>query len=129
MPQNRPGSDIVTTELVNRMGLPRGGTKRFAINRQVRVIGAAFRSQEATGFLSTATVSFPSHKECGQEVVELLGVNGCQDVAIGHLTRHVFSLEPEVLCQRRGAMTNPVGCSTQRLLACHFGKYQQTQDQ
>jgi hypothetical protein len=66
MPENPSSCYEVATELMDRMGLCAGGSKRFAINSQVAMIGFAFGGQQATWLLCTSALRFQAQKKCRQ---------------------------------------------------------------
>lgn len=76
MPEHPASCSLIPTEVMDGMGLFAGGTPRLAINGQMTMIGFPLGSQQATGFLSTARLSFPAQKKCRQDLVKALGVNG-----------------------------------------------------
>ena len=58
VPQDNASGDLITTELMHRMRLRRGGTQRFAINSQMRVISLPLWRVQSAWFRSTALLGF-----------------------------------------------------------------------
>ena len=58
MPQDNAGSHLITTKLMHRMRLRRGGSQGLAINRQMRVIRLPLRCVQAAWFRSTTLLGF-----------------------------------------------------------------------
>ena len=75
LPQHRSGRDVITTELMNRMGLLTGRTKGVPVNGQLRMIEMALARLKATGLAPTPLLGFPSREECGQHFIEQLRID------------------------------------------------------
>ncbi len=60
VPEDDARAHLITTELLDRMGLRTGGTKGFAIDGQMRVLALALQRVYTARFVSTPALRFPS---------------------------------------------------------------------
>jgi hypothetical protein len=111
------------------VGVYSGGPQGFALDRQMRVISLSWRRLEPTRFLSAALLCFPTYKKCGQKLVQVLGIDSCQHIAVRHLAGHALTTQSKALCQQRSTMANPLGGCTQTCWSGHLCQDQQAEDQ
>jgi hypothetical protein len=86
------------------------------------MIQMSLTALEPTGFVSTALLGLPAREKISQHLIETLSIDARQDPAIGHLTRHLLSLESKVSRNHLSSMTNPFCRSTEGGLSCQFGQ-------
>lgn len=99
LPEGTAGGHLITPELMDGMGLPSGGPKRFASTRQRCVIRLARRGVPAARLLSTPALRLRAHKKRGQDRVEVPGLTHRQHRAVRPLARQALSAQPEARYQ------------------------------
>ncbi len=128
LPEHGSCRHIIATEQMNRMGLPARCAQGFAIKSELGMIEGPLAGLQTTRFASTALLGLPAHEKRREQVIKHLGIDARQHPTIGHLTRHLCPLEPEVCGDVFAPMTNPLGGSPQGGLSCQFGQQEQTQE-
>lgn len=84
---------------------------------------------ETTGFAATALLCFQPNQVRRQQVVEGLGIDARQNAAIGHLARHLRTLQSKGVSNLFAPMTDPLRRGTQALLPSEFRQQEQTEQQ